>query len=461
MSRVQREQEWASNRAPVPGALKVVAPAQSGDTAPIPRRPDAKPKQQPHRVSLGPSPSLTPTSTSQGFNDEALEAAACAKTGSRDQGQLSAEHLQIGASPVISPKTQTNGTPSADKPDEEKAAKEVGTLQELPNRGYREVELDAALSANVVKVEALRELVWNGIPPNAVGHRPTIWQILLGYLPANQMRREATLARKRREYAESVQQFFHMEEVNRTPQTGSRIAAPNPGGCAKNNPDVPFFQQDAIQRAMERILYIWAIRHPASGYVQGISEIICPFILVFLSAHVKNVSSVDVTHVDPQILSEVEADTYWCTTKLLDNIQDHYTAEQPGLQRMLVRFEDLIRRIDGPLYAHLLEQGVMVNQVAFKWMNCLLLRELPIRIIIRIWDTYFSQDGGFESFHIYFCTALLGHFSPTLLHMETMDLMAFFQDMPTKEWTEKEIEPLLSQAYIYSTLFEDSPNHLA
>lgn len=36
----------------------------------------------------------------------------------------------------------------------------------------------------------------------------------------------------------------------------------------------------------------------------------------------------------------------------------------------------------------------------------------------------------------------------------------FLQDMPTKEWGEEEVSPLLSQAYILSTLFEGSPNHL-
>lgn len=41
-----------------------------------------------------------------------------------------------------------------------------------------------------------------------------------------------------------------------------------------------------VQRAMERILYIWAIRHPASGYVQGINDLMTPLYIVFLSAHV-------------------------------------------------------------------------------------------------------------------------------------------------------------------------------
>lgn len=32
----------------------------------------------------------------------------------------------------------------------------------------------------------------------------------------------------------------------------------------------------------ERILFIWAIRHPASGYVQGINDLVTPFFIVFL-----------------------------------------------------------------------------------------------------------------------------------------------------------------------------------
>ena len=36
---------------------------------------------------------------------------------------------------------------------------------------------------------------------------------------------------------------------------------------------------------LERILYIWAIRHPASGYVQGINDLVTPFFVVFLSEY--------------------------------------------------------------------------------------------------------------------------------------------------------------------------------
>ncbi len=46
------------------------------------------------------------------------------------------------------------------------------------------------------------------------------------------------------------------------------------------SPHVSFLQ------CLERILYVWAIRHPASGYVQGINDLATPFFEVFLSAYV-------------------------------------------------------------------------------------------------------------------------------------------------------------------------------
>jgi len=35
------------------------------------------------------------------------------------------------------------------------------------------------------------------------------------------------------------------------------------------------------------VLYVWHMRHPASGYVQGINDIVTPFLIVFLNDYVK------------------------------------------------------------------------------------------------------------------------------------------------------------------------------
>ncbi|KAF2976109.1 hypothetical protein EK904_014680 [Melospiza melodia maxima] len=75
-------------------------------------------------------------------------------------------------------------------------------------------------------------------------------------------------------------------------------------------------------RIFERILFIWAIRHPASGYVQGINDLVTPFFVVFLSEHVEeDVENFDVTNLSQDVLRSIEADSFWCMSKLLDGIQ--------------------------------------------------------------------------------------------------------------------------------------------
>jgi TBC1 domain family member 2 len=41
-----------------------------------------------------------------------------------------------------------------------------------------------------------------------------------------------------------------------------------------------------------------------------------------------------------------------------------------------------------PLAAHLESQNVEFMQFAFRWMNCLLMREISVKNTIRMWDTY-------------------------------------------------------------------------
>jgi hypothetical protein len=43
------------------------------------------------------------------------------------------------------------------------------------------------------------------------------------------------------------------------------------------------------------------------------------------------------------MMLDVEADCYWCLTKLLDSIQDHYTDAQPGIQRTVFKVKELVR----------------------------------------------------------------------------------------------------------------------
>lgn len=87
--------------------------------------------------------------------------------------------------------------------------------------------------------------------------------------------------------------------------------------------------------------------------------------------------------------------------------------------------------------------------------------QVSLPLIIRVWDTYISELDGFKVFHIYVCAAMLIRFSPDLRSLdEFQDLIVYLQNLPTKNWTEKDVETVLAQAYVYKYQFEGAENHL-
>ena len=327
-------------------------------------------------------------------------------------------------------------------------------------KSYKETQFDKVLNADVVNLGDLRKLGWNGVPPV---YRGVTWKLLLGYLPTNAARREQNLKRRRKEYRDAIAQHYDIDDNSRTLQeqeTLRQVLVDVP----RTAPDVPLFRNDRIRRILTRLLYIWAMRHPASSYVQGINDLATPLLVAFLADYFEGHDGVldghVMNHLSDEHLDELEADVYWCLTNLLAGIQDHYTSDQPGVQRMVLRLEELVNRIDANLCQHFRDTGVEFLQFAFKWMNCLLLREFSLKCVLRLWDTYISEKDGFEGFHVYVCAAFLCQFSGQLQEMPFDDLFCFMQALPTSDWTDTEIEVLLSQAYVLSTLFGGSDAHL-
>ncbi|KAI5776635.1 rab-GTPase-TBC domain-containing protein [Geopyxis carbonaria] len=255
-------------------------------------------------------------------------------------------------------------------------------IERLNARISRINKFKAILQTTTVDLASLRKIAWNGIPDEL---RPMSWQLLLGYLPANADRRVGTLERKRKEFIDGVKQHFSRGNGALDQSIWHQISIDVP----RTNPHLPLYGFDATQRSLERILYVWAIRHPASGYVQGINDLVTPFFQVFLSSYIEgDIESFDPGVLPRDVLDVVEADSFWCLTKLLDGIQDNYIHTQPGIQRQVSALRDLVQRIDVSLANHLSENGVEFIQFSFRWMNCMLMRELSLKNTVRMWDTY-------------------------------------------------------------------------
>ncbi|KAL7752870.1 GTPase-activating protein [Sorochytrium milnesiophthora] len=402
----------------------------------------------------------TPHSFNQFINDtDADWGAGDDPTSATPTSQPANPHLLAAASLPASPARSANASPSRHGKSGSSAEADKQAANELLSLNARVAKYDkfkAALNSPNVDLATLRKLSWSGIPEDL---RPTCWQLLMGYLPCNAERRAATLARKRKEYEDNVAQAYGRGESGLDQAVWHQIHIDVP----RTNPTIPLYQQKCVQESLERVLYCWAMKHPASGYVQGINDLVTPFYTVFLAQHCDkaDVYSFDTSQLPKETLTEVEADSFWCLTKLLDNIQDNYTFAQPGIQRQVTTLKDLVARIDAALSAHLEKEGVEFIQFAFRWMNCLLIRELTPKSVVRMWDTYMAEGtDGFSDFHVYVCTAFLVKWSQHLRTLDFQGILMFLQSAPTQTWEEKDIELLLSEAYMWKTMFFNSPNHL-
>lgn len=360
----------------------------------------------------------------------------------------------------------------------------------------------------VTDMNQLRSMSWAGIPFEV---RPMTWKLLLGYLPVMKSRRSQVVSCKRADYEQLVLRYYDNMPTNDEMWRQIHIDIP------RMQPLISIFQQQTVQKMFERILYIWSIRHPASGYVQGMNDLVTPFFVTYLSEFIDGKSLNDVETFDVSTLTEetlrgVEADSFWSFSKLLDSIQDNYTFAQPGIQRLVNLLSRVMSRVDANLHEHLMRNSVQYLQFAFRWMNNLLIRELPLRCIVRLWDTYLSEgavsttnsstsvssgsisasgdnstsvaEGDSEtmqnhsmipydpnpwsvangtpfscSFHLFVCAAFLRFWSKNLMREQDFQgLILLLQNLPTFHWTEAEIKLMVADAYQLKYTF--TPNHL-
>jgi Rab-GTPase-TBC domain len=156
---------------------------------------------------------------------------------------------------------------------------------------------------------------------------------------------------------------------------------------------------------------------------------------------------------------------------------------------------------NAPLSGHLEAEGVDFLQFAFRWVNCLLVREVPYGAALRLWDTYLAEGGRLPDFlvrlgcrmaaagatyavgatvgehpcaapyatltkqlnsscmccvcvcvrarvQVYVCASFLACWQPAILGREFQELLMFLQRLPTADWGDDQVESVLSHAYV-------------
>ena len=202
---------------------------------------------------------------------------------------------------------------------------------------------------------------------------------------------------------------------------------------------------------MENILLVWAVRHPACGYVQGMNDLLVPLLYVNLIEYTYDHELTDerINQIPELLLEYCEADSYWELDAILSRIQNNYTMEQKGVMDKISRMENIIQMHSPEFALHLQNQNVMFLQFSFRWINCCLLREFSLQTALRLWDAYISVDDGtgFGELNMYCCVALLLNFKENIMKMDFTQIIQFLQHLPTMKWNESDVEKIITVAY--------------
>ncbi|XP_053612479.1 TBC1 domain family member 15 isoform X2 [Plodia interpunctella] len=239
----------------------------------------------------------------------------------------------------------------------------------------------------VMEVDGVKQLIFRGGIAHSIRHE--VWKYLLDYYPWKSTHKEIKYLRKKKteEYFCMKLQWRSMTEgqearfteyrerkslvekdVNRTDRT-------HPYFAGDNNPNLAVLQD---------ILMTYVMYNFDLGYVQGMSDVLAPLLL----------------------LLDNEVDSFWCFVGFMDKIVSNFDMDQAGMKQQLQQLQQLLT-FASPALAQQLEAKDSGNMYfCFRWLLVWFKREFSHRDIMRLWEVLWTGLPC-ANFHLLICVAIL------------------------------------------------------
>ncbi|KAK6255442.1 hypothetical protein SCA6_016747 [Theobroma cacao] len=132
-----------------------------------------------------------------------------------------------------------------------------------------------------------------------------------------------------------------------------------------------FYEDTRNLARMSDILAVYAWVDPATGYCQGMSDLLSPFVVLF----------------------EDNADAFWCFEMLLRRMRENFQMEGPtGVMKQLQALWHILELTDREIFAHLSNIGAESLHFAFPMLLVLFRRELSFNEALRMWEMMWAAD---------------------------------------------------------------------
>ncbi|OVA03048.1 Rab-GTPase-TBC domain [Macleaya cordata] len=132
-----------------------------------------------------------------------------------------------------------------------------------------------------------------------------------------------------------------------------------------------FYEDTKNMARMSDILAVYAWVDPATGYCQGMSDLLSPFVVLY----------------------EDNADAFWCFEMLLRRMRENFQMEGPtGVMKQLQSLWRILELTDKETFSHLSLIGAESLHFAFRMLLVLFRRELSFSEALCMWEMMWAAD---------------------------------------------------------------------
>lgn len=132
-----------------------------------------------------------------------------------------------------------------------------------------------------------------------------------------------------------------------------------------------FYEDTRNLARMSDILAVYAWVDPATGYCQGMSDLLSPFVVLF----------------------EDNADAFWCFEMLLRRMRENFQMEGPTrVMKQLEALWNILELTDKEIFTHLSHVGAESLHFAFPMLLVLFRRELSFNEALCMWEMMWAAD---------------------------------------------------------------------
>lgn len=239
----------------------------------------------------------------------------------------------------------------------------------------------------ITEVDGVKQLIFRGGVAHSIRH--SVWKYLLDYHPWSMTHNDIKNLQKKKteEYFSMKLQWRSMTEgqesrfseyrdrkslvekdVNRTDRN-------HPFFAGDNNPNLVVLQD---------ILMTYVMYNFDLGYVQGMSDILAPLLLLLGN----------------------EVDSFWCFVGFMEKIASNFDMDQAGMKQQLLNLQLLLNFASPELAKHLASKDSGNMYFCFRWLLVWFKREFSHRDIMRLWEVLWTGLPC-ANFHLLICVAIL------------------------------------------------------